>query len=309
MTPTRTPAAARQREVGTVLLQVLALNLVVAGAKLVLGYSTGAVSVISDGYHSLTDSASNIMGLVGLRAARKPPDDDHPYGHRKFETLAAAGILVGLLFVVLEVLRAALARLSGGPSARVTGLSFGVMVATLVINILVVRYESARARALHSELLMADATQTRSDILTSCAVLVSLLATSLGYPLLDPLGALLVAVFIAKSGFEIARETSPILADRAVLDEGGIRTVVMGVPGVVGCHHIRSRGSLDHAFLDLHVWFRGDTPLHEAHRLSHVVKDRLMVAYPHIADAIIHIEPPPTEIPQQASSSADAAGS
>jgi len=289
--------AARQREVGAVLLQVLALNVAVAVAKLALGYSTGAVSVISDGFHSLTDSASNVMGLVGLRAARKPPDNDHPYGHRKFETLAAAGIFVFLVFVVIEVLRGALVRLAGGPPARVTGLSFAVMLVTLGVNLLVVRYESGRARALHSELLMADALQTRSDVLTTCAVLVSLVAVRFGYPILDPLGALLVAVFIARAGFEIFRETSPILADRAVLDEEGIRTVVMSVAGVVGCHQIRSRGSLDHAFLDLHVWFRGSTPLHEAHRLSHVVKDRLMQAYPHIADAIIHIEPPPTEIP------------
>ena len=83
---------------------VLVLNVAVAVAKLVLGYSTGAVSVISDGFHSLTDSASNVMGLVGLRAARKPPDDDHPYGHRKYETLAAAGHLrVPACFVVIEV--------------------------------------------------------------------------------------------------------------------------------------------------------------------------------------------------------------
>jgi cation diffusion facilitator family transporter len=296
--PSASGAAARQREVGVVLLRVLVLNVAVAGAKLVLGYSTGAVSVISDGFHSLTDSASNIMGLVGLRAARKPPDDDHPYGHRKYETLAAAGIFVFLLLVVVEVLRTALSRLSGGPPARVTGLSFMVMLVTLGINLLVVRYEAGRARALHSELLMADALHTRSDVLTSCAVLISLLAVRLGYPLLDPVGGIVVAVFIARTGLEIARETSPILADRAVLNEDGIRTVVMSVPGVVGCHQIRSRGSLDYAFLDLHVWFRGSSSLHEAHRLSHVVKDRLMQAYPHIADAIIHIEPPPAEIPQ-----------
>ena len=130
-----------------VLLRVLVLNLIVAAAKLVLGYSTGAVSVISDGFHSLTDSASNIMGLIGLRAARKPPDDDHPYGHRKYETLAAAGIFVFLLFVVVEVLRGALSRLSGGAPARVTGLSFVVMLVTLGINLLVVRYEAGgRAR-------------------------------------------------------------------------------------------------------------------------------------------------------------------
>jgi cation diffusion facilitator family transporter len=281
--------------VAGVLLRVLVLNLAVAGAKLALGYSTGAVSVISDGFHSLTDSASNVMGLIGLRAARKPPDDDHPYGHRKYETLAAAGIFVFLLFVVVEVLRAAISRLSGGEPARVTVLSFAVMLVTLGINLLVVRYEAGRARALHSELLMADALHTRSDVLTSCAVLVSLASVRLGYPVLDPIGALLVAVFIARTGLEIARETSPILADRVVLDEARIRGVVMSVPDVVGCHQIRSRGSLDYAFVDLHVWFHGSTSLFEAHRLSHVVKDRLMQAYPQIADAVIHIEPPPGE--------------
>jgi cation diffusion facilitator family transporter len=291
-------AAARQREVGLVLLRVLVLNLVVAAAKLMLGYSTGAVSVISDGFHSLTDSASNVMGLVGLRAARKPPDDDHPYGHRKYETLAAAGIFVFLLFVVVEVLRGALSRLSGGAPASVTALSFVVMLVTLGINLFVVRYESGRARALGSELLLADALHTRSDVLTSCAVLVSLAAVRLGYPLLDPIGALIIAVFIARTGLEIARETSPILADRVVLDEDDVRRVVMSVPDVVGCHQIRSRGSVDHAFLDLHVWFTGSTPLVEAHRLSHVVKDRLMQKYPQVADAIIHIEPPPSEIGQ-----------
>jgi cation diffusion facilitator family transporter len=296
--PDANAGGARHREVAAVLIRVLFLNLLVSGAKLVLGYSTGAVSVISDGYHSLTDSASNVMGLIGLRAARKPPDDDHPYGHRKYETLAAAGIFVFLLFVVVEVLHTAMQRLTGEEPARVTPLSFAVMIATLVINVLVVRYESGKGRELTSELLLADAINTRSDILTSCAVLISLVGVRLGYPLLDPLGGFLVAVFIAKTGIEILRETSPILADRVVLNEDDIRQVVMSVPDVVGCHQIRSRGSLDHAFLDLHVWFRGTTSLNEAHRLSHVVKDRLMLKFPQIADAIIHIEPPPSEIHQ-----------
>ena len=85
-----------------------------------------------------------------------------------------------------------------------------------------------------------------------------------------------------------------MLSDRVVLAEEDIRRVVMTEPAVMGCHHIRSRGSADHTFLDLHVWFRPDMPLHEAHRLSHVVKDKLMASFPQIADAIIHIEPPPT---------------
>ena len=283
----------RHDAISRVLVRVLLLNLTVAAAKLVLGYATGAVSIISDGFHSLTDSASNVMGLIGLRAARKPPDADHPYGHRKFETLSAAAIFVFLLFVVLEVVRASFDRLTTGITPSVTPFSVVVMLTTLAINIAVVRYETRRGRALTSELLLADATHTRSDVLTSCAVIVSLAGVGLGYPLLDPIGGLVISVFIAHTGLQIARDTSRILADRAVMDEDAIRRVVLSVPGVLGSHHIRTRGSPDHTFLDLHVWMRGDASLDEAHRLSHVVKDRLMQTYPQIADAIIHIEPPP----------------
>jgi cation diffusion facilitator family transporter len=276
-----------------VLLRVLFLNLAVAGAKLIFGYATGTVSMISDGFHSLTDAASNVMGIVGLRASRKPPDYDHPYGHRKYETLAAAGIFIFLLFTVVEVTRAALSRIAGEAAPVVTLASFAVMLVTLFINVLVVRYERGEGRRLHSEILMADAMHTRSDVLTSCAVLVSLAAVRLGYPILDPVGGLVIAVFIARTGWQIGRETSRVLSDSVVLDEEEIRRVVMSVPLVLGCHHIRSRGSADHTFLDLHVWFAADTTLFEAHRLSHVVKDSLLDRFPQIADAIIHIEPPP----------------
>jgi cation diffusion facilitator family transporter len=283
----------RHNAVTRVLLRVLILNLVVAGAKLAFGYATGAVSIISDGFHSLTDSASNVMALIGVRASLKPPDVDHPYGHRKYETLAAGGIFVFLLLVVVEVTRAALNRLAGGAAPQVTGMSFGVMIATLAINLAVVRYEGREGTRLNSELLHADAMHTKSDVFTSCAVLVSLVAVRLGYPSLDPIGGLIIAVFIAHTGWEIARRTSRVLSDRVVIAEDAIRHIVMATPNVVGCHRIRTRGSEDHTFLDLHVWYPPDMPLYEAHRLSHVVKDRLMQAFPQIADAIIHIEPPP----------------
>jgi cation diffusion facilitator family transporter len=233
------------------------------------------------------------MALVAVRVARKPPDVDHPYGHRKFETLAAGGIFVFLLLVVIEVIETALDRLRTGHTADVSIYSFAVMLVTLVINVAVVKYESAAGRRLGSELLMADAAHTRSDVMTSCAVIASLIGVWLGVPALDAIGGIVVAVFIARTGYAIWLETSGILADRVVIDEDAIRTVVLSVPAVVGCHQIRTRGSLDHTFLDLHVWFPADTTLHEAHRLSHVVKDRLMDTFPQIADAIIHIEPPP----------------
>ena len=277
------------------LARVLLFNLVVAAAKLVLGYATGAVSVVSDGFHSLTDSASNIIGLIGLRASRKPPDSDHPYGHRKFETLAAGGIFMFLVLAVLEIGRAALHRLTSPAPPGVTWLSFAIMIVTLVINLGVVRYESGEGRRLGSELLLADSVHTRSDVFATIGVLVSLGAVWAGYPILDPIGGVAIAVLIARTSYQIARDTGGILSDRAVIAEDDIRETVMAVPGVLGCHHIRTRGPLDHVFLDAHVWFPADAPLRDAHRLSHVVKDRLMERFPQIADAIIHIEPPPSE--------------
>lgn len=283
----------RYSQVSRVLVRTFALNLIVALAKIVFGYATGAVSIASDGFHSLTDSASNVTALVGIRVARQPPDENHAYGHRKFETLAAGAIFFFLLLVLVEVVRTAVGRLEQGGAPEVTTASFLLMLGTLAVNIGVVAYESAAARRLKSELLLADSHHTRSDVYTSLSVIAALAGVKLGYPILDPLAALLVAVFIGRSGWHIARETSRVLSDATVLDENDVQSVVMGVEGVLGCHHIRTRGSEDHAFLDLHVWAARDMRLDDAHALSHVVKDRLLEKYPQLADVIIHIEPPP----------------
>ncbi len=290
------PPAARYAEVSTVLVRVLVLNLVVALAKIVFGYASGAVSILSDGYHSLTDAASNVVGLVGVRAAGRPPDADHPYGHRKYETVAAAGVGVFLLLVFVELLRNAFNHLTGRTTLpAISAGSFVVMLGTIAINLIVIRYESREGERLASEVLMADATQTRGDVWTSAAVIAALAGARSGLPILDPLAALVVAGFIAHAGYQVARATTGILSDRIVIADFDLERVVMSVPGVLGCHHIRTRGSADHVFLDLHVWLPGDMPLTDAHDLSHVVKDRLMARYPQIADAIIHIEPPPQE--------------
>lgn len=283
----------RYTEVVRVLYRVLGLNLVVAIVKIVLGYSTGAVSILSDGFHSLTDSASNIVGLVGVSIARLPPDENHPYGHRKYETMASLGILVFLIIVLVQVLGAAYDRLINGGEPRVFPEGIGIMVVTLAVNLFVVAYEERAGKRLNSEVLQADAKHTRSDVLTSGTVVVALIGVWLGYPLLDPLAALVVAVFIGRACWQIAKEASRILADEIVIAEDDVRAVVRLVPEVLGCHHIRTRGPADHVFMDLHVWLDGQTLLDSAHATSHAVKDLLMKRFPHLADVIIHIEPPP----------------
>jgi cation diffusion facilitator family transporter len=288
------PPSSRYADVSRVLTHVLFLNLIVAIAKIAFGYLSGAISILSDGFHSLTDTGSNVVGLIGIRAAERPPDEDHPYGHRKYETVAAAAVTIFLFLLILEVLRNAFNHLSGRTAPpEISIVGFVIMAVTVMINVAVVKYESAAAERLGSEMLLADSLQTRGDVWTSIAVIVALAGARAGMSILDPIAALVVAGFIGRALVQIAAATTRILSDRVVMSESDIEHVVMSVPGIVGCHHIRTRGSPDHVFLDFHVWLPGAMPLVEAHALSHVVKDRLMAKFPQIADAIIHVEPPP----------------
>jgi cation diffusion facilitator family transporter len=287
----------RHRSVVRVLRRVLILNLIVAIAKVSLGYFSGAVSILSDGFHSLADASSNVVALVGVSAAQRPADENHPYGHRKYETMASVAILMFMLLVLSEVARNAIAHLRAPDVPAVLPAGIITMVATLVINVFVVRYESRAGRRLRSEVLGADAKHTKSDVWTTIAVLAALTGVALGYPVLDPIAGLVVSVFIGYACWQIAREASGVLADEIVLAEEHIRSVVQSVPGVIGCEKIRTRGPADNVFVDLHLWIDARTPLGEAHALSHVVKDRLMARFPEIVDVVIHIEPPHGQIP------------
>lgn len=283
----------RYSAVSRVLVTVFVLNLLVALGKITLGVATGLVSVLSDGFHSLTDGASNIVALVGVRMARQPPDADHPYGHRKFETMASVAIGLFLLMVIVQVLWAAVERFRSPSSPVVGTVSFVVMGATLLINLGVVYYERGVGHRLSSEALLADAYHTQSDLLTSLTVIAALIGVRLGFPVLDPVAAIVVAAFIGHACWQIFQDTSRILADEMVIAADDIRAVVQTVPDVLGCEKIRSRGSSDHVFLDLHIWMSPAMRLDDAHRVSHVVKDRIMARFPQIKDAVIHIEPPP----------------
>jgi cation diffusion facilitator family transporter len=194
----------RTAEVSAVLYRVLFLNLIVAAAKIALGLSSGAVSVLTDGFHSLTDTASNVVGIFGVRAASVPPDHDHPYGHRKFETMASVGILIFLLLVLREVLSAAWERFRSAGEPSITPLTFAVMGGTFLINLAVVFYERRAGKRLQSEMLLADSHHTTSDLMTSATVIVALIGVRFGYQWLDPAAAFVVAVFIGYACWEIS---------------------------------------------------------------------------------------------------------
>jgi cation diffusion facilitator family transporter len=281
----------KQRAVRQVLLRTLVLNWSVAAAKTICGLWTGALSMTADGFHSFMDGTSNIIGLIALGAAAKPPDASHPYGHRKFETLATLGIAILLMFAAYEIAVSAIGRFGSGTVPSVTPISFIVMLGTLVINTWVSRYESRWGRELGSALLCADALHTRTDIYASLSVLASLAAARAGYAVLDILVALLIVVIIAWAAVKIAHHGLNILTDAARVDPMTIQRVALSVPGVWGCHHIRSRGFEDAIAVDCHIWVDPKLSTTEAHRLTHVVMDRVQAEVPGVVEVIIHTEP------------------
>jgi len=282
---------ARTKDIRFVLWAVLALNLLVAGAKLLYGVMTGSLGMQADGFHSLFDGVSNVVGLVGLWLAAFPPDADHPYGHKKYETLAAASIGAMLVMTCLYLLWSSYQHWLGVVRPQVTAASFGIMVGTMLINAGVMQWERRRGQQLRSEILTADARHTGSDILTSFSVLVGLAAVQMGYPLMDPIVAVAIAGVIAYTGVQVLWETSQSLTDVARLDPEAVRQVVLMNKAVIDCHEIRTRGLPDHIFVDLSMHVRATMSLTEAHDVAHQVEDSLKQHFEGVAEVIVHIEP------------------
>lgn len=270
---------------------VLVLNLLVAVAKLIVGVTISSVSMVADGFHSLVDSASNVVGLIGIAWAAAPPDEDHPYGHWKYETLAA--LLIGglLTLTAWEVLRAAIVRLTSDSAPEVGPIAFVVMLVTMAINLAVAYYERRRGLELDSDLLRADASHTRTDVFVSLAVIASLVAARSGYPQIDAVVALGITVVIGYAAVRILRRSARRLTDTAAVSSARVREVALEVPDVLGVHKIRSRTGPAGSHADLHIQVAPDLRLDEAHAIGHRVADRL---YDELGldDVVTHVEPP-----------------
>lgn len=281
----------RTRGIRFVLWTVLALNLGVAGAKLLYGMVTGSLSMQADGFHSMFDGVSNVVGLVGLWLASFPPDADHPYGHKKYETLAAATIGAMLVTTCLYLLWNSYQHWMGAVRPEVTAASFGIMLGTMVVNAGVMWWERRKGEQLRSEILVADSRHTGSDILTSFSVLAGLAAVEVGYPVMDSAVAVAIAGVIAYTGVQVLWETSRSLTDVARLDPEAVRRVVLEHEQVVDCHEIRTRGVPDHIFVDLSIHVRPAMTVVEAHDVAHQVEEAVKRRFQGVAEVIVHIEP------------------
>lgn len=281
----------RVGEVRRVLLIVLVLNWLVAAAKIILGYSTGVISIAADGFHSLFDGVSNIVGLVGMRYASKPRDDDHPYGHEKYETIVAFAISSLLLLTAYELGEAILRRVETPVVPDVSALAFGVMFSTLAINFFVARYEAGEGRKLKSLVLGADSMHTKSDVFVTISVLLGMGGMRLGYSFLDPLIAFIVLLLILRAAYQIMKNSVLVLTDSAVVDVEKIVAISKSIRQIKAVHKVRSRGDANTVFLDMHACLPPGMSLKKAHALAGKLKYLIMEGIPEVKDVVIHIEP------------------
>lgn len=282
-------------QVNRVLVFVLVLNIVVLVIKAVLGWRSGSLSLMADSLHSVTDSANNVLGLVAIAFASPYPDRDHPYGHHKYEAIGALGVAAFLGVACLEIVQSAVNRLFfGGRTPEIEPSMLWWMLLVVGINIFVAFYERRVGLKLGSQILIADAHHTMSDIWITLTVIGGSIGVYFGYGWLDLLLAFPVAILVFRSGWEVLRENLPWLVDEMAIAPEAIHTLVMEVPGVINCHDIASRGLIGRqVFIDMHLIVEAND-LRQAHAITEEIEARLEQRYRPVR-VTIHVEPPSYE--------------
>jgi cation diffusion facilitator family transporter len=276
------------RQVGRVLVIEGVANAAVLGLKLVVGVSTGSLAVLGDALHSLSDVANNAVAWFVVRVSIQPPDRDHPYGHRKFETLSVFVLATLLTVLAIELGISAIQREThptpGDP------WTLALMLVVLVVNVGLASWEGAWARRLGSEILRADARHTLADVLTTIVVIVGWQVSSRGYSWLDTVCALAVAMLVLTLAFGLFRRAIPILVDRVVVDPELVRELTSSVDGVRAIKSVRSRSKGKATAVDMVVVVDADMTTSEAHDIADAIETKLQREL-QVEDATIHVEP------------------
>lgn len=283
-----TDISKRDREVQRIILVEGAANVLVLIGKLVVGISTGSLAVLGDAVHSLTDVVNNVITWGVIRLSSQPADREHPYGHRKFETLAVFGLATLLAVLAVELALQAIRR-----DRAVVGddtWALGVMLGVLVVNVVIASWQRYWARRLKSDILLADANHTFADVLTTIVVIGGWQLSARGYPWLDTVCALAVAVLVLHLAYGLFKRALPVLVDQFAVAPERLSRTVEGVEGVRNISRIRSRWVGSRPAIDMVISVDPELSTTEAHKIADTIEALLEERF-QARDISVHIEP------------------
>lgn len=280
--------AEQDRKVRVVLILEGSVNVVILIAKTVVGIYTGSSAILSDALHSLTDVFNNIFAYIALRISASPPDKNHPYGHKKFETLAVFVLATLLSVIAIEIVIRAFDRIGNPILPSRWGLI--VMIGVLIVNIVLSSWENVQAKRLNSDLLRADARHTISDVLTTIAVIVGWQLATHGYPIFDFILAVVVSVLVFYLAYQLFRKSIPILVDEAAVDQTKIVASIEQLDDVIKIERLRSRNIGQETFADVVVTVRANMSTEESHKVADQIEKELYEKFD-IDDVVVHVEP------------------
>jgi cation diffusion facilitator family transporter len=271
----------------------VASNTTLVLAKLIIGLITGSVSIISEAAHSANDLLASIVAFFSVREVRKPADLEHPFGHGKVENIS--GIIEALLifFAAVFIIHEAIGKLVHGGEIEQIGLGVFVMGLSTVVNIGVSVFLFKVARKTGSIALEADAEHLRTDVYTSLGVMLALVLIHFtGISILDPIVAIIVAVYIGFIALGLTKKTYHDLIDARLTDEeeGTIVETIEGTPELLGYHHLRTRRSGNDRFIDFHALVSEKMDVRDSHDLTRKLEKNIAMKLPG-ANITVHIEP------------------
>lgn len=278
----------RDRKVQRLIIIEGCANILVLVVKLFVGLSTNSLAILADCIHSLTDVANNIVAWIVIRLSAMPADREHPYGHRKFETLAVFGLATLLAVMAIEIAKSAFTKET---TEIVSGTwELVLMIGVLVVNIVLATWQRYWARRLKSGIMLADAAHTFADVLTTVVVIIGWQLSSMGFLILDRLCALGVAGLVFYLAYQLYKSAFPVLVDEYAIDPEDIKDAVMNVAGVREVGRIRSRWIGSEVAIDIVISVDADLSTGESHLIADQVESVIEDQF-NVGDALVHIEP------------------
>ncbi len=271
-----------------------AVNVCQTLIKIGFGFWVQSAALIADGIHSLSDLLSDLLVIVAVRLGSREADYEHPYGHRRFETIATVILGVSLVLIGGGITWSVMNRMANPEHLPVPNI-FGIAIAALsiLINEWLYHYTKRIAKKTRSKLLLAKAWHQRSDAISSLVVLVGIGAVMLGYPLADAIAAIVVALMVAKIGLNLIFESIKELVDTSLPPKlvSEIRKAIMTIDGVEGIHLLRTRQMGEDALIDAHIVVDPRITVSEGHTIGDTVRDELISRFDDVMDVLVHVDP------------------